>query len=211
MNQGMIIFLAIEIVLFVVFIAWHGGRGKPVNSLEVEALLLEMQLRAGRQDQHPSEAHILNDFRELVKSDDGHEYYMVNLLKFRKKALYPAGSIYGDDPMAANDRYNRAIIPLLFKHGGYPVFLSHVEGRFIHPGQADDWDQVAMVRYRSRRDMLKMAVEIAGLGIDIHKWAALEKTQVFPVKPVLHLAFLPVLVAAGLTILSLITWAFIGV
>ncbi|WP_345101665.1 hypothetical protein [Candidatus Villigracilis vicinus] len=31
-----------------------------------------------------------------------------------------------------------------------------------------------MVRYRSRRDMLKMAVEIAGLGFDIHKWASLE-------------------------------------
>ena len=210
MNQGMIIFLAIEIVLFIVFIAWHGGRGKPVNSLEVEALLLEMQRRAGRQDQDRSEAHILDDFRELVKSDDGHEYYMVNLLKFRKKALYPAGSAYGDDPMTANDRYNRAIIPLLIKHGGYPVFLSQVEGRFLHSGQADDWDQVAMVRYRSRRDMLKMAVEIAGLGIDIHKWAALEKTQVFPVKPLLHLAFLPTLVAAGLIILSVITWAFIG-
>ncbi len=101
-------------------------------------------------------------------------------------------------------RYNRAIIPLLLKHGGHPVFLSQVEGRFIHPDGVDDWDQVAMVRYRSRRDMLKMAVEIAGLKIDIHKWASLEKTQVFPVRPVLHLAFIRVLVglilaaAAGL-------------
>ena len=34
-----------------------------------------------------------------------------------------------------------------------------------------------MVRYRSRRDMLKMAVEIAGKGVDVHKWAALEKRR----------------------------------
>jgi hypothetical protein len=33
------------------------------------------------------------------------------------------------------------------------VFVGQVEGRFIHPDGADDWDQVAMVRYRSRRDM----------------------------------------------------------
>ena len=99
----------------------------------------------------------------------------------------PEGSSFGDDPLAANDRYNRAIIPLLLKHGGHPVFLGQVQGRFIHPDSADDWDQVGIVRYRSRRDMLKMAIEIVGLGVDIHKWASLEKTQVFPVKPIVNL------------------------
>ena len=53
---------------------------------------------------------------------------MVNLLKFRKKALSPEESSFGDDPLAANDRYNRAIIPLLLKHGGHPVFLGQVRG-----------------------------------------------------------------------------------
>jgi hypothetical protein len=33
----------------------------------------------------------------------------------------------------------------------------------------------------------KMAIEIAGNGSDIHKWAALEKTQVFPVRPIISL------------------------
>lgn len=49
---------------------------------------------------------------------------------------------------------------------------------------------------RLGREMLKMSVDIAGLGIDIHKWAALEKTQIFPVKPVVHMAFVRVIVAA---------------
>ena len=177
------------------FLVWYGGRGKPLSDAEVDALLAEIQKRAGKQGQADGESPILQQFRELAKSDDGREYYMVNLLKFRKKALYPEGSSFGDDPMAANDRYNRAIIPLLLKHGGHPVFAGKVQGRFIHPGGADDWDQVAMVRYRSRRDMLKMAVEIAGKGVDIHKWAALEKTQVFPVKPLVNLIFIRATVA----------------
>jgi hypothetical protein len=210
MNLGMIIFVAVVFALYFVFIAWHGGRGNPLTSQEVETLLLEMQRRAGRQEQERSEAHILDDFRELVKNDDGREYYMVNLLKYRTKALYPGGSPYTEDALAANDRYNREIIPLLIKHGGYPVFLSQVQGRFLHPGQADDWDQVAIVRYRSRRDMLKMAVEIAGLEIDAHKWAALEKTQVFPVKPILHLAFLPAMVGVILLFITLFAWSFLG-
>jgi hypothetical protein len=53
--------------------------------------------------------------------------------------------------------------------------------------------------------MLKMAVEIAGLGFDIHKWASLEKTQVFPVKPVVSLFF----VRGTIAVLLLIVMAVI--
>jgi hypothetical protein len=190
-----IILAAVFFALYAVFLVWYGGRGKPLSQAEVDALLLEMKRRVGKQGQIEAESPILQEFRELAKTDDGREYYMVNLLRFRKKAPYPEGSSYGDDPLAANDRYNRAIIPLLLKHGGHPVFLGQVQGRFIHPELADDWDQVGMVRYRSRRDMLKMAVEIAGKGVDVHKWAALEKTQVFPVRPIISLALIRVTVA----------------
>jgi hypothetical protein len=48
--------------------------------------------------------------------------------------------------------------------------------------------------------MLKMAVEIAGFGFDIHKWAALEKTQVFPVKPIVSLFFVRGMVAVILLV-----------
>jgi hypothetical protein len=161
-----------------------------LTDAEVDALLAEMQTRAGKPVGTGEESPLLKQFRELAASDDGREYVMVNLLKFRAKALYPEGSSFGDDPLAAKDRYNRAIIPLLLKYGGHPVFLGQVQGRFIHQDAAEDWDQVGMVRYRSRRDMLRMAVEIAGLGVEIHKWASLEKTQVFPVKPLIHLNFI---------------------
>ena len=182
------------VFLYVAFLLWYGGKGKPLSDSEVESLLAEMQRRAGKQAR-AEKTPILQQFRELAQSDDGRDYYMINLLKFRKKAVYPAGSPYGDDPVAANDRYNRAIIPLLLKHGGHPVFDSLVQGRFIHPDAADEWDHVAMVRYRSRRDMFKMAIEIAGKGVDIHKWAALEKTQVFPVRPLVSLVFIRATVA----------------
>ena len=202
MSTGHIVISVVFLLLYLAFLFWHGGRSKPLSPAEVENLLAEMKRRAGKQAQ-ADESPLLQQFRELTQNDDGREYYMVNLLKFRQKALYPEGSAFGDDPLAANDRYNRAIVPLLVKHGGHPVFLGQVQGRFLHPAVAEDWDQVAMVRYRSRRDMLKMAVEIAGNGSDIHKWAALEKTQVFPVRPMLNLVFIRATVAillAGIAI-----------
>jgi hypothetical protein len=168
--------------LYGVFLFWYGGRGKPISTNEVQDFLQEMRNKAGNQEKPESEFTLLDSFRELASSDDGREFYMVNLLQFRKEALYPKGSNFEDnDPMAANNRYNRAILPQLLKYGGHPVFASRVMGRFIHPEGTDDWDQVAIVRYRSRRDMLKMAIGLVGKDIDVHKWAALEKTQVFPV------------------------------
>ena len=199
MSDASIVLLIVFVMLYLAFLFWYGGRSNPLTPAEVESLLVEIKRQGGKQSQE-GEPPLFQQFRDLAKSDDGREFYMVNLLKFRKKALYPEGSSFGDDPMIANNRYSRAIIPLLLKHGGHPVFLGQVQGLFLHPGSADDWDQVGMVRYRSRRDMFKMAVEIAGLGVDIHKWAALEKTQVFPVKPLLHLAFIRVIVAALLLV-----------
>jgi hypothetical protein len=205
MSTEFIIITVVFVLLYLAFLFWYGGRGKPLTIIEVDALLAEIKRRAGKQDSE-EESPILQQFRDLAQNDDGREYYMVNLLKFRKKALYPEGSSFGDDPMAANDRYNRAIIPLLLKHGGHPVFLGQVQGRFLHPEHADDWDQVGMVRYRSRRDMLKMAVEIAGLGLDVHKWASLEKTQVFPVKPVVSLFLVRGAIAVLLLIVMVVIY-----
>jgi len=113
----------------------------------------------------------------------------------------------------ANATYSALMLPLLLKHGNLPVFGSDVMGTFLEAQGGEEWDYVAMVRYRSRRDMLQMAVEISGNNADIHKWAAIEKTQVFPVKPALNLIFIrffiAVLLAGGawlvLGLLSVLT------
>ncbi len=205
MNNTLInlILIGLTLAAYAAFLLWYGGRGKPLTAAEIEALLSEMRKRAGRSPQ-AEEPSILREFRELAAADDGREFVMVNLLRFREKADYPPGSPYGDDPMAANDRYNRAVVPLLLKRGGHPIFAGKVAGRFIHPAGADDWDQAALVRYRSRRDMLKMAIGLAGRGADAHKWAALEKTQVFPVKPFVNLTAVRGWVAALLLGLALL-------
>lgn len=193
--------IAFFLLLYGVFLFWYGGRGQPLSQEEADAFLAEIERRSDG-----TEGSLLQELRELTKSDDGREFYMVNLMKFREKAKYPAGSEFGDDPMAANARYNRAIILQLFKYGGHPVFAGKMMGRFIHPEGADDWDQAAMVRYRSRRDMLKMVVGLADKDIAMHKWAALEKTQVFPVKPFLSLFSVRMIVGVfllGLTVLAM--------
>ena len=187
MIPGPVILYAVFAILYVVFLVWYGGKGKPLTQAEVDAFMADIKRAAGV-DPNSAENHNLKELRELAKSDDGGEYYMLNLQKFRKKALYKkGGENKGGDALAADKRYNRTVIPLLVKHGGMPFFSTKVMGRFIHPEGSEDWDHVAMVRYRSRRDNLKMVVDLARKRGDKDKWAALEKTQVFPLKPLVSL------------------------
>ncbi len=206
-----LIIAVIFLALYGLFLLWYGGRGKPLTEDEIETFLAEIRARAGGSNEQP-EPILLTNLRALTAKDDGRAFYMVNLMRFRKQAAYPADSGITDaDALAANARYNRAIIPLLLKRAGHPLFAGRVRSRFLHPDGADDWHQVAIVRYRSRRDMLKTVVELTGKNVDSHKWAALEKTQVFPVSLLIPLVAARLIAAVGVIgvaafVMALVAW-----
>jgi hypothetical protein len=183
---GSLITVALPLAaIYVVFLAWYGGRGNPLTQEEIESYLA--QLRAGARGE-PG-AIRLEDVERLVQHDDGREFVMQNFIRYREKALYPPGHDYGDSARAADRRYGKAIVPHLLRHAAVPVFVARRTGDFIAPEGAERWDVVAMVRYRSRRDFLRFALAIEREGITVHKWAAIEATQIFPVTPLLSLIF----------------------
>jgi hypothetical protein len=74
-------------------------------------------------------------------------------------------------------------------------FIARKSGDFVKPEGADAWHYVAMVRYRSRRDFVRFATRANQADKFMHKWAAIEKTHVFPVKPIINLFAVRTLVA----------------
>ena len=193
---------------YLAFLFWYGGRGEPMTAEEVTRRLEEISATTGGKSQAVDQApgEILAELKQLAASDDGNEFFMVNLIKYRQKALYPPGSNYDDNALAADARYNRALVPYLLKYGGVPVFVGSPQGRFIDKSGDMEWDRVAVVRYRSRRDLFKMAHDIAPLGVAVHKWASIERTQVFPVAPTICLFAVRALVAAILAVIGAITY-----
>ena len=170
--------IGISISIYIVFILWYGGYGKPMTDEKAEELIQRIWQKA-ELSENPDQEMInktVSDFRELCKSDDGKAFYMVNLIRYKKEI------VDGVDPMVENRKYMKGIIPLLFKYGGHPMFISNYMGRFIHPEGNDDWDDIVIIRYRSRKDMIKMAGDAAKLNLGNTKYSAIDKTQVFPVK-----------------------------
>jgi hypothetical protein len=209
MSKGFKILIVALAAVYVAFLAWYGGHGKPLTPEETDQLFATIAEHA--KSEPNTDPRIRDELRQLAASDDGNEFFMVNLIRFRPKALYPPGFDYGDDPLDADARYNRAIVPHLLRHGGVPVFLGKREGRFIDEAGDTEWHRVAIVRYRSRRDMLKMVADLAGQNVAVHKWASIEKTQVFPVQSPFNLIFVRGLIAALLSVLGLMLhWALRG-
>ena len=185
--------------LYVAFLLWYGGRGKPMSRDEVERLLAPLRERA---HDERGRSH-LADVERLVARDDGREFVMHNVIRYRKKALYPPGYDYGESAPAADRRYGKAIVPYLLRYGSLPVFIARRSGDFVEPAGVDRWDVVAMVRYRSLRDFLRFANAITEDRITVHKWAAIENTQIFPVQPLVSLIFVRGAVGA---LFALIAW-----
>lgn len=183
--------------LYAGFLIWYGGNGKPMTADEISAGLRDLQ--ATDTSEHATAA--VEDVRQLLASDDGKEFVMQNLVRYRPKALYPPGYHYSDDPREADKRYGKSIIWPLLRNGNLLLFIARRSGNFFVPEGADDWHYVAMVRYRSRRDFLRFAFDANRADKFVHKWAAIEKTHVFPVKPIVSLFAVRALI--GLFLFSL--------
>ena len=193
------IFYAVLLLVYLLGLSWYGGSGDPVKHAELESYINSVVSNADLRGKDTDKA--VNYMRRLAEKDDGNEFIMVNLIRFRETSLYPKDSPWAGetDPMLADARYGDGVIPLLLKRGSLPIFVSSVSGGFINETTHSEWDMVAMVRYRSVRDMLQMMVEMSSTDLADHKWAAIEQTHVFPVKPKISLLSLRLMI--GITLL----------
>lgn len=197
--------IVLPLLTFLAFCWWWGGRSTPLSPAEIDEGL--RQLQATDTSEHGRAA--VAQVRQLLTNDDGREFLMLNLVRHRPKALYPAGLDYGDDAKAADRRYGKSIVWDLLRNGNLMVFIAPRVADFIVPDGADRWHYVALVRYRSRRDFLRFAQQSSRADKFVHKWAAIEKTHVFAVRPLFSLLFVRGTVGMVMALVSMLAfqWA----
>ena len=98
---------------------------------------------------------------------------MVNLLKFRARALYRDGRASDLSGRDAYMLYGRAVAPLVGKHGGAVLYAGDVS--FLMLGRVEPlWDEVALAWYPSRKALLEMSMSAEWMAIAVHRDAGLE-------------------------------------
>ena len=98
---------------------------------------------------------------------------MVNLLKFKDKAVYRDGRETDLTGREAYDIYSRAVIQLIQEFDGRIFFSADVTELAV--GLVEDlWDEVALAEYPNRAAMAAMTSSEAWRDMAVHREAGLE-------------------------------------
>ena len=109
---------------------------------------------------------------EMMQPGPEGPIYMVNLLKFKDRAEYEDGRETDLSGYDAYQIYGREVFKLLPEYDAKFVFAGDVT--FLSLGQVEElWDEIAIVMYPSRADLVAMSSSEAWQEIAVHRTAGL--------------------------------------
>ncbi len=182
MNNKRLWLWLISLGVYVAFCLWYTNLAGPLSEGEIAGFITRME-------QGGASPERVATMRRFMEEDTGRQFIMINALDMREDP--PDLPATGPDATASDliNHYMEHMYPAQFARASHPVFfgravfdamdVSGIEG-------AEHWEQGALFRYRSRRDILEIATNPAFAERHDYKMGALEKTIAFPVEAVLY-------------------------
>jgi hypothetical protein len=115
--------------------------------------------------------------RAWAEADDGKPVYMLNLMRYYDELRpFPGAPDFQGSPEESNARYTKHARRMLMKIGGYPMVAGPTQAKNLmtYESDLDDWSQVLVVRYPSRRAFLSLVADPAYGPIEPYKLMALK-------------------------------------
>jgi len=164
-------------VLYGVFSLWYFNWSGPIAASEIESYMAAFHNAEG--NEHTD----AQTFRSFLEQDDGDEFVMLNLVQLHAGDVVHPLSGEPKNPSEVLGEYFGPFALALFKRGGHPVFQARAVG-----GNIDSWNAernlgfgvAAMMRYKSRRDLVELVIDPAFADGHIYKLAAIERTVSYP-------------------------------
>jgi hypothetical protein len=167
-------------VLYGAFSLWYNNWRGPLTKDEVETYI-------GRLTRNPQVTpERLDAVRRFLESDDGREFYMVNLISTFKEPVEMPGTGEKKTAREVLEKYTSYFMAELFKRAGHPAFAGPAAGGNVELWGIDEtpaWTFSGIIRYRSRRDMAELATDPRFEPAHAYKIAAMASTFAFPVAP----------------------------
>ncbi|MBX9813324.1 MAG: hypothetical protein A4S12_12405 [Proteobacteria bacterium SG_bin5] len=170
------------------FRGWYDNWRGPLRADEIEALLARVD--KGAAGNETARAAI----RAFLEADDGREFVMFNIVKTTRDLV--ADPLGGPDKPGIEllNRYARHFIRVLVRRGGHPLIVRRKIGGYVDSWAVGDdpgWSVIGLMRYRSRRDMMLLALDPVFAKHHPDKLAGTLATFSFPTAPQLSLALGP--------------------
>ena len=163
--------------LYLIFFLWYTNLSGPLSDEEIEFFV---ETLSERSDMERKE--ILLNF---MKEDDGRDFYMINLLDNKESPITMEATGEGATAMDLQAHYMEYMFPEMLKRATHPIFFENVLGSALDilaaPGM-ENWEIVAIFRYRSRRDLLEIGANPIFFERHDYKIEGLDKTIAIPVE-----------------------------
>jgi hypothetical protein len=164
------------------FRLWYDNWSGPLKPAEIDAFLAQM---AGRFEATGNSPDVL---RAFLAADDGREFVMLNLVKAQLEPV--------EDPQTGQmvqgfellKRYSKRFMPVLFRNGGHPGIVGRKVGGYVDAWNTEPdpgWTVFGLMRYRSRRDMIKLVMDPAFMAGHPDKLLGTLATFSFPTQRML--------------------------
>ncbi len=164
----------ILLLIYSVFWFWYTPTEGPLTESEVNTYLESIDSPEGRLR-----------IEAFARQDKGRSFYVLNAIDLNESPGTVAGAPIGTDGQQLMDLYMEHMLPALLARASHPSFFGAAVGRSIDVvgvDNANNWDTGALVRYRSRRDLLDIVTNPEFRERHHFKIAALEKTIAYPIE-----------------------------
>lgn len=192
---------AIAVLVYLIFFSWYTNLSGPLSEAEIQKYISKLN-----EINPTTSAEDIDNFTNFMRQDDGGDFYMVNYLDLNETP--PFFEETGSDASSSDlmNFYMEYMYPAMLKRASHPVFFGDVSAKALdHIGaeESKEWDQVGIIRYRSRRDVMEISNNKIFSERHKFKSAALTKTIAIPVSSPL-IVDLRVIVFMFLMILTLL-------
>lgn len=168
-------------VLYGIFFSWYTSFEGPLTDEEIQHFSRVIE-------ESPDGHERLGTWTQFMRNDTGDDFVVLNAIDFSDSPKPLAGHEAGESSRQLMRRYSNSFMSIAVSRATHPVLVGSSAGGAIDLWGlegADNWDQGALVRYRSRRDLMMIFAEMNENDTDIHKLkvAAIDKTVAFPLDP----------------------------
>jgi hypothetical protein len=190
------------LLLYGVFSLWYNNWRAPLSPAEIDHYLEVMSSRSA------SSPERITTVRAFLEADDGGEFLMLNLMRLTPEPIAMPGAAAPQSAEEVMEGYTGYLLPALVARGGHPAFLGQAAAGYVEDWGVEPnpgWSSGAVVRYRSRRDMMEVATDPAFEPAHAFKLAAMPNTLAFPLRPAFVVVGPRIWVALLLALLAALT------
>ena len=195
--------------VYIVFFFWYTDIEGALSQEEIQGFLNkhEQNIIDNRSSPNLEELQLRMDFlRRFMEEDSGRQFIMVNNIEMDPDPGNVPGANSGESADELLSRYMEHMWPNLLKRASHPIFGGNAIWQsmdLVGIKGAETWDQMALMRYKSRRAFMEIVTHPNMMDRHDFKVAAMQKTIAYPVEPFAYFSDLRIILGMLMVIIGL--------